>query len=69
MAHDVKLNPQHGSMEARIAKRLRPSNEKATAAHTAVTGSGPQRVIHTIHHGGSQAAHGAGPLAPHGEDQ
>jgi hypothetical protein len=61
----VKLNPKHGSMESRIANRLRPSNETSTADHHTMQGVGPRRTVTTVHHGGSNAAHGAmSPLKP-----
>ena len=62
---DVRLNPKHGSLESREAKRLRPSNETSTADHHAVTGSGERRTSATIHHSGSNSTHGAmSPLKP-----
>jgi hypothetical protein len=65
----VNLNPKHGSMESRIANRLRPSNETSTADHHSVTGTGARRTHSTIHHGGSNAAHGAmSPLKPNGRE-
>ena len=45
------------SEEARIAKRLRPSNDEQTASTHVVQGSGPTRTHHTIHHGSSQKLH------------
>jgi hypothetical protein len=59
MSENVKLTTK-GDMNARIAKRLLPSNEHATAHEKTTTGSGAQRVIHTIHHSGSNAAYGGG---------
>ena len=59
MTCEVKLTSGKGSMSQRIADCLRPSNEKATSAETSVHGTGPTRVVSTIHHSGSQ--HG-GPL-------
>jgi hypothetical protein len=41
----------------RIAKRLRPSNEMATATTHVVQGSGPTRTHHTVHHGSTQKFH------------
>ena len=58
MTDNVHLNPKHGSMSARIAARMKPSNEKATASETTVHGHGPQRVVSTIHHSGSNKSHG-----------
>lgn len=72
MTDNVKLNPAHGSQADRIAKRLRDSGggHHEVAKH----GDGPQRVIHHIHHGGSQ--HGGGgvgdshdPMNPLSPDQ
>jgi len=62
MAHDVKLTSGKGSMEKRIADRLRPSNEHGTADHRSVQGTGPTRVHTTIHHSGQNKPHGGGPL-------
>jgi hypothetical protein len=44
----------------RITKRLRPSNEMATATTHVQQGSGAQRVHHTIHHGSTQKFHSDG---------
>jgi hypothetical protein len=41
----------------RITKRLRPSNEMASATTHVQQGSGAQRVHHTIHHGSTQKFH------------
>jgi hypothetical protein len=57
---EIKLTSGKGSMSQRIADRLKPSNEKATAAETTVHGSGPTRVHTSLHHSGQQAAHGGG---------
>jgi hypothetical protein len=65
MAHEPKLTSGKGDMNARIAARLRPSNEHSTAQHHAVQGSGPTRASHTVHVSGSQRSHG--PLSPDGE--
>jgi hypothetical protein len=57
---EVKYNKSHhagGTPEARIANRLRPSNDHSTAAHTAAQGSGPTRTVTTVHTYGSQASH------------
>ncbi len=71
MSNDVKLTSGKGTMEQRIANRLRPSNDHSTAAHAAVHGSGPTRTVTTVHHGGNVKAHGGvGPLGDgRGEDQ
>ena len=58
MSHEVRLTSGKGSMEQRIAARLRPSNDHSTATHTASHGSGPTRTVTTVHHSGHQAAHG-----------
>lgn len=48
---DIKLNPQHGSMEHRIDKRLRNSGAGAgNPGHVVVTkGTGPTRTHTNIH--------------------
>lgn len=46
---EVKLTTDKGSMERRIADRLKPSSAPG-AAHTVQQGSGPQRVVTSIHH-------------------
>ena len=56
MAEDKYRGP---GPEARIAARLRPSNEKSTAEHHASHGTGPTRTVTTIHCAGSQSSHGA----------
>jgi hypothetical protein len=63
MSDNVKLTSGKGSMSERINNRMKPSNDKGD--HHVVTGSGPQRVSHSIHHGGSQHAGGGG----HGENE
>jgi hypothetical protein len=57
MSENVKLTTK-GDMNARIAKRLLPSNEQTTAHEKTTTGTGAQRVVSTTHHSGQQAAHG-----------
>ena len=52
MSDNVKLTSGKGSMSERINNRMKPSNDKGD--HHVVTGSGSQRVSHSIHHGGSQ---------------
>jgi len=48
------------SQEQRLADRLKPSAGSPDTASTQVThGTGPTRVVHTIHHGSSQHQHGA----------
>ncbi len=59
MAGEVKLNPQHGSMADRIAKRGRNSGEGSGADHTVQTGHSPQRVFTNIHSTGGVKAHGS----------
>jgi hypothetical protein len=61
---EVKLTSGKGSMSQRIADRLKPSNEKSTAAEHAAHGGGPTRTSSTIHHGGSQGSHGGGNDGP-----
>ena len=57
MAVETKLNPQHGTMEQRIANRLRNSGGEE-ADHVVKTGTGPQRVFHNIHNPGGERQHG-----------
>jgi hypothetical protein len=45
------------SEAARIAARLRPSNDMQTADTHVQLGSSPLRVHHTVHRGASQAVH------------
>jgi hypothetical protein len=51
---------QSGKSDAqRVADRLKPSAGSPDTASTQVThGTGPTRVVHTIHHGSSQKQHG-----------
>jgi hypothetical protein len=51
---------QSGKSDAqRIADRLKPSaGSPDTASTQTTTGTGPTRVVHTIHHGSSQKQHG-----------
>lgn len=55
MSDNVKLNPAHGSTADRLAKRLHDSG----GGHHEVLkrGDGPTRVIHHVHHSGSQTGH------------
>jgi hypothetical protein len=60
MAHEVKYDTGHhagATPEARINHRLRNSGGEE-ADHVVQTGSGPQRVFHNIHHGGTAHRHG-----------
>ena len=59
---EVKLSGK--PMAQRIADRLRHSNGHGTADHHHVAGSGPTRTHSTVHHSGSNAAHGAMPMSP-----
>jgi hypothetical protein len=52
----TKLNPAHGTMEQRIANRLRNSGGEE-ADHVVKTGNSPQRVFTNIHHSGSAGHH------------
>jgi hypothetical protein len=45
------------SDEARITKRLRPSNNEETADTHVVMGTGPTRVHHTVHRSGQNLHH------------
>jgi hypothetical protein len=56
----VKLTSDRGSMEKRIADRLKPSTAP-NADHTVVKGSGPTRVVHAVHSHGQGAGAGRGP--------
>lgn len=61
MADNIKLNPQHGTMEQRITKAMGNSGAGAgNPGHTVVTkGTGPTRTHTNIHnHAGH---HGTGP--------
>jgi hypothetical protein len=51
---------QSGKSDAqRISDRLKPSaGQPDTASVQTTTGTGPTRVVHTIHHGSSQKQHG-----------
>jgi hypothetical protein len=69
MTDNVKLTSGKGSMEARIAARLRGSNDHATADHHVVSGSGPTRASHTIHRSGGQGTHSDGGPLSHDEEQ
>jgi ketopantoate reductase len=54
----VEIRKRDGmSDEARITKRLRPSNEMQSATTHVQQGSGPTRVHHTVHHGSTQKQH------------
>lgn len=55
---EVKLSDLKPDAQ-RIADRLKPSAGTPDTASTQVTtGTGPNRVVHTIHHGSSQKQHG-----------
>jgi hypothetical protein len=58
---EVKMPTVHKrdgmSDEARIAKRLRPSNDEQTADTHTTMGTGPTRVHHTIHRSGQNLVH------------
>jgi hypothetical protein len=53
---EEKYRPNHNGSSAaeRIAARLKPSNDTASARTVIHQGSGPRRVVHTIHGGGGQ---------------
>jgi hypothetical protein len=53
----VEIKRTGPSDAERITKRLRPSNEMATATTHVVQGNTPQRVSTTIHHGSTQKQH------------
>jgi hypothetical protein len=58
---ETKLSSHHpASMAARVANRLRPSNDHATADEGVCVGTGPTRTHTTIHKSGNQQQHGAG---------
>jgi hypothetical protein len=52
MAVETKLDPNHGSMAARIAKRLNDSGAGAGADEVVKKGEGPTRTVSHVHHGG-----------------
>ena len=54
---ETKLNPQHGTMEQRIANRLRNSGGEE-ADHIVKKGEGPTRTITNIHPSGTARQHG-----------
>jgi hypothetical protein len=57
----VEVRRRDGRSDAqRIADRLKPSNEMATATTHVQQGSGPTRTHHTIHHGSTQKYHDDG---------
>ena len=59
---DVIQGPKSDAQ--RVQDRLKPSAGMPDTATTQTThGTGPTRVVHTIHHGSSQKQHGA---ADHG---
>jgi hypothetical protein len=57
MDDKTKLNPAHGTMEQRIANRLRNSGGEE-ADHIVKKGDGPTRTITNIHHSGTAGQHG-----------
>jgi hypothetical protein len=54
----VEVHRKGPSDAERIAKRLRPSNEMATATTHVQDGDSPTRTHTTIHHGSTQKFHG-----------
>jgi hypothetical protein len=54
---ETKLNPQHGTMEQRIANRLRNSGGEE-ADHIVKKGEGPTRTITNIHNPCTARQHG-----------
>jgi hypothetical protein len=59
MAVEIKTHRDHpSSMAERINKRLRNSGDTANADHVVQNGSGPTRVFHNVHDGGSAKRHG-----------
>ena len=57
---EVKLNPKHGSEADRLAKRQSDSGPRGDV--NVKQGDGPTRVIHHVHHSGSQTGHAMDPL-------
>jgi hypothetical protein len=50
---------QSGKSDAqRIADRLKGSNDRSTADTVATHGTGPTRVVHSVHRSGHQHQHG-----------
>jgi hypothetical protein len=67
MAPTIKYrdHPTAGNTpEQRIAARLRPSAGVGAGDVQTTTGSGPNRVVHTIRHAGSAGAHPASQDGP-----
>lgn len=60
----VEVKHSGKSMQQREQDRLRPSNDHASADHHHTSGTGDRRTSVTIHHGGSNRAHGGGPMNP-----
>ena len=53
---EVKLHPSSkGSMEQRIRDKLKPSSSSNNVTHQVQLGSGPTRVVHTVHGSASQS--------------
>jgi hypothetical protein len=55
MAHDVKLTSDKGSMQQRIADRLKNSGAGTNPHETAVHGTGPTRTYTNIHNSAGHA--------------
>lgn len=51
---ETKLDPNHGSMADRVAKRLNNSGAGAGADEVVKKGEGPTRTVSHVHHGGYQ---------------
>jgi len=65
----VRYDKNHhagGTAESRITNRLRPSTAP-NADHVVTKGSGPTRVVHSVHDHGQGAGLGRGPR--HGDNQ
>lgn len=61
----VEVKHSGKSMVQRDADRLKPSNDHASADHHHTSGTGGERRTSvTIHHGGSNKAHGHMPMNP-----
>jgi hypothetical protein len=55
---EVKQGPKSDS--ERIADRLKGSNDRSTADTVVQHGTGPTRVVHSVHRSGSAQQHGPG---------
>ena len=54
----VEVHQKGKSDAQRIADRLKGSNDTSTADTIVTHGSGPQRIVHSVHRSGSAQQHG-----------